>query len=317
MKDISNDKLQRVLGIYTKLLNGKFVSKSEEAFYYGVNERSIQRDIHDIRNYIEVNDANTDYTNTVIYDHYRKGYYLKQRCIVKFTKSEILAICKILLGSRAFIKQEMKLMLDKLISCCGAQIDQNQIKELISNELFNYVGAHHKRKFLDNMWKLVLAIKSNNYIEINYERSKDKKIVKRKLQPLAIMFSEFYFYLAAVIDDESTKANFEIKNDTYPTIYRIDRMKAITILSDKFHIPYRDKFEEGEFRNKIQFMYGGKLQTVKFNYYGTDIDAILDRLPTAKIVKQENNVYMLTAEVFGKGIDMWFRGQGDMIKRID
>lgn len=89
------------------------------------------------------------------------------------------------------------------------------------------------------MWKLVLAIKSNNYIEINYERSKDKKIVKRKLQPLAIMFSEFYFYLAAVIDDESTKANFEIKNDTYPTIYRIDRMKAITILSDKFHIPFR------------------------------------------------------------------------------
>jgi hypothetical protein len=61
-------------------------------------------------------------------------------------------------------------------------------------------------------------------------------------------------------------------------------------------------------------MYGGKLQKVKFKYFGNDIDAILDRLPTAEILDEENGVYIVSAEVFGKGIDMWLRSQGENIK---
>ena len=43
-----------MLGIYTKLMNGCLVNKVEEAQNYGVNERSIQRDIDDIRNFLEL-----------------------------------------------------------------------------------------------------------------------------------------------------------------------------------------------------------------------------------------------------------------------
>jgi hypothetical protein len=63
-------------------------------------------------------------------------------------------------------------------------------------------------------------------------------------------------------------------------------------------------------------MYGGKLQRVKFRYSGTDIDAVLDRLPTAEVVSEENGIYTVEAEVFGKGIEMWFRSQGDSVKLI-
>lgn len=45
---IGADKIERVLGIYTKLINGFVVYKSEEAANYCVNERSIQRDIDDM-----------------------------------------------------------------------------------------------------------------------------------------------------------------------------------------------------------------------------------------------------------------------------
>ena len=48
MQRESTDKIQRVLGIYKKLVSGEIVSKVEEANNYGVNERSIQRDIDDI-----------------------------------------------------------------------------------------------------------------------------------------------------------------------------------------------------------------------------------------------------------------------------
>jgi len=88
-------------------------------------------------------------------------------------------------------------------------------------------------------------------------------------------------------------------------------------MPEKFHIPYANRFEEGEFRKRIQFMYGGKLQRVRFIYSGHSVEAILDRLPTAKIESEKEGTYTITAEVFGKGIEMWLRGQGEMIKNIE
>lgn len=139
-------------------------------------------------------------------------------------------------------------------------------------------------------------------------------MVHRKVKPVAIMFSEYYFYLTAFIDDEDVRKDFDVLNDSFPTIYRIDRIKSLKVLDERFHIPYSSRFEEGEFRKRIQFMYGGKLQRITFEYTGTDVDAVLDRLPTAKILDEEDGVYTINAEVFGSGIDMWLRSQGDKIK---
>lgn len=119
------------------------------------------------------------------------------------------------------------------------------------------------------------------------------------------MFSKYYFYLTAFIDEnDSARQNFDVINDSYPTIYRIDRINKLKVLSEKFNIPYSSRFEEGEFRKRIQFMLGGKHQKVRFEYKGRDIDAILDRLPTAVIEKEENGIFTVRAEVFGKGIEM-------------
>ena len=54
MEDIKGDKIVRVLDIYTKLINGGVINKLQEADRYGVNERTIQRDIDDIRNFLEL-----------------------------------------------------------------------------------------------------------------------------------------------------------------------------------------------------------------------------------------------------------------------
>ena len=131
------------------------------------------------------------------------------------------------------------------------------------------------------------------------------------------MFSEYYFYLTAFIEDEAVRKDFDVINDSFPTIYRIDRIKKLRVLEERFHIPYTDRFEEGEFRKRIQFMLGGKLQKVKFIYSGIDIDAILDRLPTAKILSEEDGKYVVEAEVFGKGIDMWLRSQGVLVEALN
>ena len=63
-------------------------------------------------------------------------------------------------------------------------------------------------------------------------------------------------------------------------------------------------------------MYGGKLQKIKFWYKGPSVEAVLDRLPTAEILQRDGKGYLISAEVFGKGIDMWLRSQGDMVETV-
>ena len=147
--------------------------------------------------------------------------------------------------------------------------------------------------FVDKLWDLGLAIKEHNYIEIKYQGTRGSSIKTRRLRPLAIMFSEYYFYLAAFIDDVEVRENFRVQDDKYPTIYRIDRIQELKRLDENFRIPYSDRFEEGEFRKRIQFMYGGKLRKINFEYSGYSVESILDRLPTAKV---ENKSYLKMAK---------------------
>lgn len=102
----------------------------------------------------------------------------------------------------------------------------------------------------------------------------------------------------------------------FPTIYRIDRICSFRVLDEHFHVPYKARFEEGEFRKRVQFMYGGRLERIKFRYTGPSVEAVLDRLPTAEIVSTDDDGWTIQAEVFGKGIDMWLRSQGEYVQMI-
>ena len=315
-ESIGKDKVGRILAIYSKLMNGAIVNKAEEAINFGVNERSIQRDIDDIRNYLEQDAFEHGISNEVIYDREKKGYRLDQIYKIKLTNEEILAICKILLDSRAFIKDEMIDIVQRLIECCVPENNRKLVNSLIANESFHYVEPRHGKRFIGNMWEIGQAIQTKHYIKIQYQGIQGSTVKTRKLKPLAIMFSEYYFYLAAFIDDNKVRENFNVINDSYHTIYRIDRIQSLKIIEERFSIPYKDRFEEGEFRKRIQFMFGGKLRKVKFEYIGYSIEAVLDRLPTARIISEEDGKFVIQAEVFGEGIDMWIRSQGDRINVI-
>ena len=136
------------------------------------------------------------------------------------------------------------------------------------------------------------------------------------VEPVGILFSEYYFYLAAYLCGVDRKQSFENPEDLYPTIYRIDRICAFRATGEHFTPAYARRFQEGEFRRRVQFMYGGKLQKIRFRYTGPSIEAVLDRLPTAEILSQDDSGWTISAEVFGKGIEMWMRSQGDYIQEI-
>ncbi len=310
------DKAFRMLSMYDRMSNGHVLFKAEEAENFGVNEKSIQRDIEEIREYLDEQEVETGSRKQLVYDHSRHGYRIEQLECKMLSNEEILAVTKILIDSRALPRKEMVSILDRLASCCVPQKNQDLVGELISNEKFHYIELQNKKPFLPLMWEIGIAIQKHRYIEITYERGSDLKVVNRKVQPLAIMFSEYYFYLAAHIENIDREAEFENANDKFPTIYRIDRIQKLEVLKEQFHFLYKDRFEEGEYRKRIQFMQGGRMRKAEFWYRGVNAEAVLDRLPTAEILREEDGRFLISAETFGKGIDMWLRSQGDRIEIV-
>ncbi len=172
MSDYS--KTDRILGIYTKLVDGTVINKTEEANRYGVDTRSIQRDLDDIRAFFELESENSGVIKDVIYDRKKKGYRLEKIYTTKLSNAEVLGICKILLDSRAFTKPEMETMLKKLIDGSVPKENQKLIKEMVSNETFHYQELHHGQVFLGRMWDIARAIRERQFIEISYHKLKEK-----------------------------------------------------------------------------------------------------------------------------------------------
>lgn len=308
-------KYSHVLQIYTRLLNGEVINKESEAERFGVHPRSIQRDLDDLRAFFENESINGNIDKILVYSRKLNGYYLSTRESVVLSNSEILAVCKILLESRAFRRDEITPIIDKLLVCCVPKKNQEVVKHLISNEMFHYIEPQHKKAFIGSLWDIGLAIKEQKMMKIYYEKQ-DQSVVQRMIQPVGIIFSEYYFYLTAFIDKIDKEKEFKNKDDIFPTIYRIDRIQKFQVLQKHFDIPYKNRFEEGEFRKRVQFMYGGKLRKIKFLFKGVSPEPVLDRLPTAKILKQNQEGYIISAEVFGDGIDMWIKSQGDKIELL-
>lgn len=300
-------KTARILHLYRALMENGFISKSEAAQNFHVTQRSVQRDIEDLRCFFAEQSPHQE----LIYDPDLHVYRLDTASSQFLDNSEILAVCKILLESRSMVKEEMLPILDKLVARCIPAENKKAVTALIANEKHHYVAPHHGQSVLQDLWEIGQAIQRQQLVEITYSRLKAPHEVTRLIEPVGIMFSEYYFYLTAFLRNVDKATEFENEDDLFPTIYRIDRIKRFAVQKEHFQIPYKARFEEGEFRKRIQFMYGGKLEKIKFKYTGSSIEAVLDRLPTAEIIEQDDSGWTVTAEVFGKGIEMWLRSQGE------
>lgn len=310
-----HSKNTRTLNMYARLCEGKSLNKREEALRFGVDERSIQRDIDDIRAFLEERSV-TDFgeNRSVVYDRNEKGFIISGDHGSMMTNSEILAVSKILLESRAFTKKEISIILKKLVDGCAPKESRKVVTDLIANEKYHYIELHHKSCIQDKLWALGMNIKQCNLLEIEYQKQgAASECVKRLVEPVAILFSEYYFYLNAYIVEKDEQGRNTAKYD-YPTIFRVDRIKKFRETGESFKIAYANRFEEGEFRKRIQFMYAGELIKVQFCYTGPSVEAILDRLPTAQILSESADGYIMEAEVYGKGLMMWLLSQGNAVE---
>ena len=154
----SNSKHGRVLELYNRLLSGEVLNKNQLALEYGVNPRSIQRDIDDIRVFFSNRMISGNELTEIRYDRSAKGYRLVNLKTTTLTNAELFAVTKILFESRSLSKEEMKRLINKLVDACLPPDERKKMRELTSNELFHYVEPRHQKSLIQPVWELGSAV---------------------------------------------------------------------------------------------------------------------------------------------------------------
>ena len=180
-------KTTRVLELYQDFLSGKLINKQQAAEQYHVNARSIQRDIDSIRDFLSEQCAKEGIVRKIEYDKKENGYSLVTQEIEQLSRGEVLALCKILLESRAFTKEQVEKQLQIILNLCVSQKEKNDIEWFISNELFNYHDPAHAAVDPDNLWMAAQAIRNQSVLEIEYQKLKDHQIVKRTVETVVLL----------------------------------------------------------------------------------------------------------------------------------
>lgn len=296
-------KNNRLLEVFFLLLKGEAISIKSVAEQYGVSRKSISRDISEIRDFLS---EHRDLLNNaeLTYSYKTKTYLLSNDEFLK--NKELFAIVKILLGCRALNKNEILNIVSKLKKFTTIS-DRTMMDNLIHKEIFHYHEVKSDCKsVIENLWRVIQAIENKNIITISYFKM-NREEVKHKIIPASIMFCEYYFYLIAYKTEDDMKR---------PIHFRVDRITSVMNHRESFSNEF--SFDEGELREKNQFMFPGENIKIKFEFTGPSVQAVLDRLPTARIIEKNGNINIVEAEVnYGRGLIMYLMSQGSWLKILE
>lgn len=296
-------KQDRLLEIFLRGLRGESLSVRKLADEYEVSTKSISRNVNELKSFLADHRdlvGNTD----LQYSNQDKCYRLYMDEFL--TDKELFSLVEVMIGARAFSKEELLVLTDKLKRFTTSE-SKYKMNELIRKELYHYSEVKHDCESVqETLWKLANCITDKKEITIEYYRA-DRAWRTHRICPVSLMFTDYYFYLIAFIaDDEKDK----------PLYFRVDRIKHITEHRKNLSSEHRQDFDEGLLRNRSLFMWPGKLRTIRFEFSGPSVQAVLDKLPTAKVIERNGGKYTIEADVYGDGIKMWLLSQGSWVKVI-
>lgn len=316
-------KTDRVLDLFYRAMKGEALSVQELSYEYGVTTRSISRDITSLKLFLAEHADTLGYAE-LVFNGQNRTYHLEMDDFI--TNQELLAMTKVLIGSRPFNQKELLTLINKLKAHTSYQ-DRKKLEELIGKEIYNYPPVNADcDSVIERCWQLTEYIHDRRIISIDYIKM-DRTNVTHRILPLAIMFSEYYFYLIAYEVDDSDRQTESVRSTkehkvysfmgdalTVPHYFRVDRIIGTTAHREFFHLTKVQEFDESQLRQRSQFMWPGELQRIRFEFTGPSVQAVLDRIPTAKIVDYSRGIYTIDATVYGDGIMMYLLSQGAWVK---
>jgi predicted DNA-binding transcriptional regulator YafY len=291
---------RRLLEILFRAVRGEELSVRKIADTYGVSTKSVSRDISKIKVFLAENSELVGHAE-LDYNYATKAYRLSSDEFL--TDREMFAVAKVILGVRAFSGMDAAGLIEKFKKFTTAK-DRKMLEEIVRKELYHYAEVKHDcDNVTETLWRLVNALHSKREVTLRYYK-KDRMFTEKRIQPVSLIFMDFYFYLIAYYPGQYEE----------PRYYRVDRIKDIVEHRKTFDAKLIPNFDEGLLRKRCQFMFYGRLRTIRFSYTGPSVQAILDKLPTAKIVERKRGEYVIEAETHGDGIKMFLLSQGAWVK---
>lgn len=296
------DKSTRVLYMLQQLLQKNRIEKENIQNLFQIDSRTFERDIATLRTFLS---QNIEYAQKLMleYEHQEKYYYLSNYDNSQLTSKEVLMLIKLLLGSRALCLEE----LDQMINSLKLQLSSDERKEIdsfIRNERHHFTPLKHGRKLLNHMWDFSQAIEENRAICMEYKKA-NNTIESYIVHPVGLVFTDYYFYAVSYVKN---------KDIPYPISFRLDRILSYEILNEQFKIPYSQRFESGDFHNKINMMYQGELIKFTFRFTGHSVEAVLDKFPVSRVIEEGDGYCIIEAISYEQGLLMWLFSQGEWIK---
>ena len=291
----------RIVHLFCRLLQRERLNRENVIEEYKINSRTFDRDISDIRSVLsELHEC-----DELIYDRNDKCYYLSRGGQQDFTGMDVMAILKVLLGSRALCHDEMMQLVDAIRSLLPYE-DRKDLYYAIEDELKNYIEPLHGKAVMKLQWELNKCIINKQKIQIIYTKLNGEQI-ERDVLPVNVVFAEFYFYLVAFRDETEYE---------YPAFFRLDRIKSFKILGKVGENILYSNFKYSDMRSAVQFMYTGDLMGIKLRCNKTALEAVLDRVPRYEILKEADDDVLLSVTAFGEGFIRWVAMQGKDVEII-
>lgn len=285
---------KNTIEMFARMLHGDKLSMIEEMQRYNCSEKTIQRYLRDIRDTINENQLNISY----IHDLKTSEYYIQKETDIPI--EEILALLKIVIGTRAFNKSELNQLIKRLLNTLSNE-DSQIAKKLINSTETKYVPVKSNYALLPRINNFIEYISSQTAIEFTYLNSKQEIISGIEL-PISLYFDNFYFYIVTYSEE---------KNKII--LHRMDRFQSIKPLVKKVSLPWDLKKDDGKEINNTYLISDGKQDNFEIYYSGFPQSA-LDHFPNSKIKKRFDNKVLIEGTAYTQGLIMWIMEQGPRVR---
>lgn len=264
--NFKNEKAFRLLDMYERFMKGEILNKLNLAYSYSVSEKTVQRDISDLRSYLAETRLNKD-GNTICYDKKRNGYYMINDDTIHLNHAEIISLCKLIMYTQAFSLNDCEVLIQKLISM-STRGQRRELEEILKVEFSSYQNKMTQVQRVEKIGYLTKVMKHNKWIEITYCQNNQKR--KELIQPCQLYFCNQQFVLLAYS-----------QNEMNCLLYYVDwilDMKEPTIGLTNYVIC--------EFQCDLHL-----LKKHQFHIRASELEVTMKKYPTASIVEDgESNI---------------------------
>ncbi|HDJ6669642.1 TPA: HTH domain-containing protein [Staphylococcus aureus] len=216
------DRSHRLLTIYTRLLQNKYVNKYELTKELNSSSRTIQRDIDQIRNYLYETDDWYGHKKNVIYNYKNESYSLEN--IQTINNNALFYILAVLLTINNEINDELYQYLKHMISTFHSDYKTELLK------LIDKKHIEQDELLFFNLSAIGKALYMKKTIHL-----KELDII---VSPITLKYEMGSFYLIYQYKDQHHKLNIEheileMKSKTMAPINPLEQLESITVEIDK------------------------------------------------------------------------------------